>query len=335
MTSFTTPLGEASTMSCQNLSTAPDRWLASASSRWRPLFFAALMALLLGAARVQAGELTLSAGTVTLQPNQSGQTINIQISGGAAIAGCDVEITLGHSAFKVTAVNAGTGTIWAGNSAPSNPSGLNTNQVLQSVVTNSGSVTAAGTLFVLTVDTTGVPGGTYPLSFTYYGFYTELAEEIPTTAVDGTIIIPGGSPTPTVTITATDAEAAEGTPANPGTFTITRTGATTSALTVSFTVSGTAIAGSDYTALGTSVTIPAGQASATLTVTPIDDTTVESAETVIVTLAAGTGYTLGTPSSATVTIADNDGAVTVTIAATDAEAAEGTPANTGTFTITR
>ncbi|MDW8373738.1 MAG: Calx-beta domain-containing protein, partial [Planctomycetota bacterium] len=90
-----------------------------------------------------------------------------------------------------------------------------------------------------------------------------------------------------ITIQATDADAAEGTPANTGTFTITRTGDTTSALTVNFTVSGTASAGSDYTALGTSVTIPAGQTSVTLTVTPIDDTAVEGAETVIVTLAAG------------------------------------------------
>ena len=43
-----------------------------------------------------------------------------------------------------------------------------------------------------------------------------------------------------------------------GQYTVTRTGATTAALTVGYTVSGTATAGSDYPALSGSVTIPAG-----------------------------------------------------------------------------
>ncbi len=146
----------------------------------------------------------------------------------------------------------------------------------------------------------------------------------------------GSGPTlPTVTVTASDASAGE--PSNPGVFTFTRTGSTTNALTVNYVVSGTASSGSDYTALGTSVTIPAGSASVTRTVTPIDDTTVESNETVILTLATNAAYTVGIPSSATVAIADNDAAPsplpTVTVASTDPSAAE--PSNVGVFTITR
>jgi hypothetical protein len=114
------------------------------------------------------------------------------------------------------------------------------------------------------------------------------------------------STSPSVTVTATDSDAAE--PNNPGVFTITRTGATTSALAVSYGVSGTASSGSDYTALGASVTIPAGAASATVTVSPVDDTASESTETVILTLSAGSGYVVGSPSSATVNLTDNDGA---------------------------
>jgi hypothetical protein len=109
---------------------------------------------------------------------------------------------------------------------------------------------------------------------------------------------------PTVTVAATDSDAGE--PSNPGVFTITRTGSTTSALAVSYTVGGTATSGSDYTALGTSVTIPAGAASATVTVTPIDDTVSEGSETVTLTLASNSAYTIGSPSTATVTITDND-----------------------------
>jgi hypothetical protein len=52
--------------------------------------------------------------------------------------------------------------------------------------------------------------------------------------------------------------------------------------------------------------IAAGSASATLTVTPIDDTVSEGDETVTVTLSPSASYNVGSPSTATVTIADND-----------------------------
>lgn len=115
------------------------------------------------------------------------------------------------------------------------------------------------------------------------------------------------APTPTVTVSATDASASEpGT--NVGTFTLTRSGSTSGTLTVNYTLGGSAGNGTDYNPLGTSVTFAAGASSATVTVAPKDDASVESNETVVLSLAAGTGYALGSPSSATVTIADNDSA---------------------------
>ncbi len=138
---------------------------------------------------------------------------------------------------------------------------------------------------------------------------------------------------PSVTVTATDANAGETAP-NPGTFTVTRTGSTASALTVNYALSGTAGSG-DYAALPGSVTIAASSSTATVTVMPADDTAVEPAETAILTVTSGTGYAVGTPASATVTIADNDTAAnTVTVQATDASASEAGPA-TGTFTLSR
>jgi hypothetical protein len=112
-------------------------------------------------------------------------------------------------------------------------------------------------------------------------------------------------PLPAVTIAATRASASEAGPAA-GTFTITRTGSTASSLLVNFTVGGTATAGADYATITSPVTIAAGSATKTVSVTPVDDTTVESAETVVLTIATGSGYVVGSPSSATVTIADND-----------------------------
>jgi DNA/RNA endonuclease YhcR with UshA esterase domain len=125
---------------------------------------------------------------------------------------------------------------------------------------------------------------------------------------------------PTVTIQATDAEAAETNPGqtpNPGRFTLTRTGSTTHALTVKYSIGGTAIGGTDYTIGGTStsvnftnrmgtVTFAAGASTVDILVNPIDDTLVEPSETVILTLLGSSTYQIGTSNTATVTILDND-----------------------------
>ena len=119
---------------------------------------------------------------------------------------------------------------------------------------------------------------------------------------------------PTVTITATDAIATEAGPTT-GIFTVTRTGSTATGLTVNYTTDTTDTTGematpnSDYIALSGSVTIPAGSTTATITVTPIDDTIVENDETVTVTLDSNPAYNVGSPNSATVTIISDDGAL--------------------------
>ncbi|MFM6920210.1 MAG: beta strand repeat-containing protein, partial [Dolichospermum sp.] len=94
-------------------------------------------------------------------------------------------------------------------------------------------------------------------------------------------------------------------------YTFTRTGVTTNALTVNYTVGGTATIGTDYTGIATAgttktVTFAAGSSTATVTVNPTADTTVESDETVILTLASGTGYTIGTSDAVTGTITNDD-----------------------------
>ncbi len=110
---------------------------------------------------------------------------------------------------------------------------------------------------------------------------------------------------PTVAIAAIDANAAE-TGTDPGIFRITRTGDTTNALSVSYTVAGQASNGTDYTPnLTGTATISAGQSFVDITITPVDDALVEGNETVTLTLASSANYALGT-ATATVTIADND-----------------------------
>jgi parallel beta-helix repeat protein len=108
---------------------------------------------------------------------------------------------------------------------------------------------------------------------------------------------------PTVTVLATDANAGEAR-AGTGTFTVNRTGSTSGPLTVSYLVGGTATAGQDYTALSGSLTIAGGQSSSALIVAPFNDVRPEATETVVVTLVGGSSYSVGSPSSATVMIAD-------------------------------
>src|SRR4029450_11494597 len=99
------------------------------------------------------------------------------------------------------------------------------------------------------------------------------------------------------------------------------------------TLSGTANNGIDYQNLSGSVVIAVGQSSATILVTPIDDSAIEGDETVSVTLGANAAYTIGAPASATVTIADDDAPI-VTLVATDAAAAEA-GLDPGIFTVSR
>jgi predicted outer membrane repeat protein len=103
-------------------------------------------------------------------------------------------------------------------------------------------------------------------------------------------------------------------------FVFTRTGYLDSALTVSFTVGGTATVGptGDYTVTGTSnftsavgtVTFEPGKDTAKVTITPIADNIIEADKTVILTLGTGKGYILGTTTPVSSTITNDDGIVT-------------------------
>src|SRR5262249_42080525 len=75
---------------------------------------------------------------------------------------------------------------------------------------------------------------------------------------------------PLVSVALTDLAASEGGP-DSGTSTVSRSGSTASALTVNYTLSGTAANGVDYQNLSGSVTIPAGADSAPVVVSPVDD----------------------------------------------------------------
>jgi hypothetical protein len=138
---------------------------------------------------------------------------------------------------------------------------------------------------------------------------------------------------PGVSVELFDAYAHENGP-DTATFSIYRSGDSSQALTVQYTLTGTAINGTDYVTNLLSATIPAGATNVEVVLTPIDDSEAEPAETVILTLVAGAAYDLKSPVSGTAYISDNEiPAVTITSARATVE--EGMLSYGPLFTITR
>ncbi|MGD1931348.1 MAG: Calx-beta domain-containing protein, partial [Leptolyngbyaceae cyanobacterium] len=106
------------------------------------------------------------------------------------------------------------------------------------------------------------------------------------------------------------ASQAGGEPTNPGEFTVSLAAVASQDTVVSYSVGGTATAGSDYSALSGTVTIIAGQTTAAIAVPVLEDSEGEGDETVVVTLDAITSgdadVVLGVVNEATVTIIDDE-----------------------------
>ena len=126
-----------------------------------------------------------------------------------------------------------------------------------------------------------------------------------TTPITGTIT---NDDLPAITLAVSPANVIEDAATNL-VYTFTRTGPIANALTVTYGITGTADS-SDYTGAtqgtGKTITFAANSATATLTLDPTADTTVEPDETAILTLASGTGYTIGTTTPITGTITNDD-----------------------------
>lgn len=114
----------------------------------------------------------------------------------------------------------------------------------------------------------------------------------------------------------------EGTVSTPTKFWISRTGTTTSALTVNYTLGGTATSGTDYTGPTGSISIPIGATSVDLPLVITNDAVFEGTETVRFEFAAGS-YATGP--GATMFIADNEtSAQTVAFSANSSRGPEST-----------
>ncbi|CAN5687826.1 hypothetical protein BH09VER1_BH09VER1_03740 [soil metagenome] len=204
-----------------------------------------------------------------------------------------------------------------------------------------------GVTFSGTGSSTATPQNPVPFYFKDYHYtsggqtaYTPLAAAFSNVVVTA----PGADGSPTVEVAATDDWASE--TGDNGTFTISRLGAIENPLVVNFTLTGSAINGTDYTTVATSATIPAGASQTSVTIIPLPDAlTTEGNESVILTLGTGTAYAVSsTFSSGTLTIADGPApppTETVNLAIQDGSAHEtvgapGSPTNDpGKYKFTR
>ncbi len=200
-------------------------------------------------------------------------------------------------------------------------SGTAVNGIDYSGVAASLTIPAGSTTALVTGTLLSDPGASQTLIFT---LGTPTNANLGTTTVNTLTIT---EPAPTVQFST----ASETVSASAGSFSITvsLSAASTQAVTVPFTLSGTAVSGTDYSGVAPgslTLTIPAGQNSATITGTLLADPGAN--QTLIVTLGAPTNATPGTNTVNTLTIAESTPTVQFSTAS------EIVDASAGTFSIT-
>jgi RHS repeat-associated protein len=246
---------------------------------------------------------TVKSGTVSIADNDTRPTISVnnisQSEGNNGTTNYGFNLTLSNPSVEIVTVKYDTAddTAFAGSDYTA---------ATGTVTFNPGEITKTVNVGV-TGDTSFEADETFKFNLS-----DAVNASITTTSVTGTIANDDPVPLPIISLAITDADAAE--PANPGQFTLTRTGITTADLMVNYTISGTATNGTDYQTLNGTATFAAGSNTATINVNPLDDNTFEGGETVVLTLTEGsTNYTLDAVKSGTVTITDNETKPTISI----------------------
>ena len=113
----------------------------------------------------------------------------------------------------------------------------------------------------------------------------------------------------TVSVAATVAATDTTTGAAPALFTFTRVGSVAAAVTVGYTITGSAAAGVDYTPLSGFVTIPAGASTATISVVAKANPANSNNRTATLTITPNNSYGVGANDNASVTIFYNPGSL--------------------------
>ncbi len=139
---------------------------------------------------------------------------------------------------------------------------------------------------------------------------------------------------PVATITVTPASVLEDGVANL-VYTLSFDQAALSPVTVALNTTGSAASGVDYTGALASLIIPTGSQTGTITIDPTADAVAEANESVILTIASGSGYTMGGANATTGTITNDDSAgVALVQSGGTTDVAEGGATDTYTLVLT-
>ena len=150
-------------------------------------------------------------------------------------------------------------------------------------------------------------GALYPASFGCFGALDSMDQDLATAPKYQALLdaLGGTLDKPVVSLETVTAVASENGP-TPGVLRLRRSGATAGTTSVTIALAGTAGSG-DYAPVATTVTFGPGETSQDIFILPVDDSTPEGDETVIVSMLPGDGYSISSGgSSVTMTIRDND-----------------------------
>ena len=278
--------------------------------------------------RPRAGEYTVgdpASATVTVNDDDTVVTPTVRFARASysAAEGAAASVTLRISPRRASPTAVGL--TWADGTAASGDYTAAPASV--TIAANAGSHTFT---VQTTGDSTGEPDETFTLAI---GALPDGVVSASPSSTTVTITDDDPAPVPSVTIARDASPVTEGTAAA---FTVSASVAPASALAVTVEVAETP--GGGFVAAddeGTkTVTIPAGETSATLSVTTQLDDTDEPGAQLTATVAAGGGYTVGTAASATVALADDD-PTTVTLSGSTSAIAEAGGTKTLTLTLNR
>ncbi len=212
----------------------------------------------------------------------------ITITGGATVSpgGSD---TLTLTASQAPIQNTPVTLSFAGSAAP----GTNYTAPNPVVTLAAGSTTATVTINTLS------PNVIEPNAFILVSITPNPAAYAVGSPGSAVVAITGSSALPSVTLTSATNYLEKG---SPYVVTVGLSQAISSPLTISLTYGGSAVQGVDYVPPAGSIVVPAGQTSLPVQIPTITDNVVEPDQTLTVSLAPSSAYTVGTPSSTSVTI---------------------------------
>ena len=266
--------------------------------------------------------------TVTITDDEGAPTVSLSVdsntvSEGDGVGARTVTVTLSNTASDNVTVGLSTSGTTTGGGVDYK---LNSNSLLIAA----GSTTASTTLDIsedlliegtetIIVDISSV---TNSIGITENGVQTE------------TINLTDNEAGPTVSISSSSPIAENG---GVSTVTATMSAAAAQSTTINLLFSGTADNGTDYLQSASSITIAAGNTSGSVTVTGVNDSFNDEAETVIVdidTVSGGNGASESGTQRETITITDDDPAPTVSLSISVASVTESAGANAVTLTAT-